>query len=177
VPSPDRGIGGSRLHGQGRPGVPAVHCRQGHDPVQRSGSLTDAAASGRQPGEDDRRSEPDRAGSAGYFGFSQWRELSSLDSWIRRSDGGCVASSGSSGRRASQHYHELRRLKVPKRSASASSGSAFHGRAGECLIRRTAVVRPRMPGNVGGVASRDVPLSRLRWLAASVMLSQGEGPC
>src|SRR5207248_1383449 len=42
-----------------------------------------------------------------------------------------------------------------------SSGAAFHGKAGKCLIRRTAVVRTRMPGGVGGAASRDVPLSRL----------------
>src|SRR3954463_5527609 len=36
-----------------------------------------------------------------------------------------------------------------------------HGDAAERLIRRTAVVRTRMPGGVGGVASRDAPLSRL----------------
>jgi hypothetical protein len=36
-------------------------------------------------------------GWAGYFGFSQWRELPSLDGWIRRR---LLASSGSSGRRA-----------------------------------------------------------------------------
>src|SRR5713101_5368892 len=52
-------------------------------------------------------------------------------------------------------------------SALPSSGFDLHGKAGECLIRRTAVVRTRMPGGVGGVASRDVPLSRLtrsdRW--------------
>ena len=36
-------------------------------------------------------------GWAGYFGFSQWRELASLDGWI---DGDCDASFGSSGRRA-----------------------------------------------------------------------------
>src|SRR5438034_11525784 len=45
--------------------------------------------------------------------------------------------------------------------ALPTSGSASYGKAGECLIRRTAVVRTRMPGGVGGVASRDVPLSRL----------------
>jgi amidase len=46
-------------------------------------------------------------------------------------------------------------------SSLPSSGPAFHGKAGRCLIRRTAVVRTRMPGGVGGAASRDVPLSRL----------------
>src|SRR3954454_15745744 len=46
-------------------------------------------------------------------------------------------------------------------SSLPSSGSAFYGKAGECLIRRTAVVRTRMPGGVGGVAPRDAPLSRL----------------
>src|SRR5690242_668992 len=46
-------------------------------------------------------------------------------------------------------------------SSLPSSGSAVHGKAGECLIRRTAVVRTRMPGGVGGAAPRDAPLSRL----------------
>src|SRR3954471_22748093 len=46
-------------------------------------------------------------------------------------------------------------------SSLPSSGSAFYGKAGECLIRRTAVVRTRMPGGVGGVAPRGAPLSRL----------------
>src|SRR6267378_6566561 len=45
-------------------------------------------------------------------------------------------------------------------SALPSSGFDLHGKAGGRLIRRTAVVRTRMPGGVGGVASRDVPLSR-----------------
>src|SRR5262245_56583372 len=38
---------------------------------------------------------------------------------------------------------------------------ACHGKSAEGLIRRTAVVRTRMPGGVGGAASRDAPLSRL----------------
>src|SRR5947199_10532288 len=46
-------------------------------------------------------------------------------------------------------------------SSLPSSGSAFYGKAGECLIRRTAVVRTRMPGGVGEVAPREAPLSRL----------------
>lgn len=56
-------------------------------------------------------------GWAGYFGFSQWYELPSLDSWIRRRLR-CVAwvQWKTRGRR----YHELRRLQVPERSASAA---------------------------------------------------------
>src|SRR3954447_20511659 len=38
--------------------------------------------------------------------------------------------------------------------------AALDGGAGERVIRRTAVVRTRMPGGVGGVVSRDTPLSR-----------------
>jgi hypothetical protein len=41
---------------------PAMHRRQGRDPVQRPSSRPDSAASGRQPGEDDCRPEPVRAG-------------------------------------------------------------------------------------------------------------------
>jgi RNA-directed DNA polymerase len=73
-------------------------------------------------------------GWAGYFGFSQWRELASLDGWTRRRLR-CVAwvQWKTRGRR----YQELRRLKVPERTASAavfspkgpwrlSSASALH---------------------------------------------------
>ena len=35
---------------------------------------------------------------------------------------------------------------------------ACHGKSAEGLIRRTAVVRTRMPGGVGGAASRDAPI-------------------
>ena len=54
-------------------------------------------------------------GWAGYFGFSQWRELQSLDSWIRRRLR-CVVwvQWKTRGRR----YHELRRLGVPGPAAS-----------------------------------------------------------
>src|ERR1700752_1940618 len=48
-----------------------------------------------------------------------------------------------------------------QQSPFPSSRTASNGDTGGCLIRRTAVVRPRMPGGVGGAASRDVPLSRL----------------
>src|SRR5258708_31088084 len=58
-------------------------------------------------------------------------------------------------------------------SSLPSSGSDLHGKAGECLIRRTAVVRTRMTGGVGGVASRDVPLSRLTERARCYALPGG----
>ena len=45
--------------------------------------------------------------------------------------------------------------------ALQGSWAVFHGDTGGRLIRRTAVVRTRMPGGVGGVASRGAPLSRL----------------
>ena len=56
-------------------------------------------------------------GWAGYFGFSQWRELPSLDGWIRRRLR-CVA--WVQWKTRGQRYRELRRLKVPERSASAA---------------------------------------------------------
>src|SRR3954451_24271282 len=40
-------------------------------------------------------------------------------------------------------------------------GAALLGEDGNRLIRRTAVVRTRMPGGVGGAAPRGAPLSRL----------------
>jgi RNA-directed DNA polymerase len=54
-------------------------------------------------------------GWAGYFGFSQWHELQSLDGWIRRRLR-CVVwvQWKTRGRR----YHELRRLGVPGPAAS-----------------------------------------------------------
>jgi RNA-directed DNA polymerase len=73
-------------------------------------------------------------GWAGYFGFSQWRELGSLDGWTRRRLR-CVVwvQWKTRGRR----YKELRRLKVSEKVASAaifspkgpwrlSSASALH---------------------------------------------------
>ena len=73
-------------------------------------------------------------GWAGYFGFSQWRELASLDGWTRRRLR-CVA--WAQWKTRGRRYHELRRLKVPEKSASAavfspkgpwrlSSSSALH---------------------------------------------------
>ena len=124
-------------------------------------------------------------GWAGYFGFSQLHELASLDGWTRRRLR-CVV--WVQWKTRGKRYRELRRLKVTEKAASAaifspkgpwrlsSSGAlhraftnstlqasraVLHGDAGGRLIRRTAVVRTRMPGGVGGVASRDAPLSRL----------------
>src|SRR6201981_5061 len=56
-------------------------------------------------------------GWAGYFGFSQWRELPSLDGWIRRRLR-CVA--WVQWKTRGQRYRELRRLNVPERLASAA---------------------------------------------------------
>ena len=43
-------------------------------------------------------------------------------------------------------------------SSLHSSGLASHGDACGRLIRRTAVIRTRMPGGVGGVVSREAPI-------------------
>src|SRR4051794_5760533 len=42
-------------------------------------------------------------------------------------------------------------------SSLRPSGPPLHGKVGRRLIRRTAVVRTRMPGGVGGAASREAP--------------------
>jgi RNA-directed DNA polymerase len=73
-------------------------------------------------------------GWAGYFSFSEWRELASLDGWTRRRLRCVVWVQWKTRRR---RYHELRRLKVAERTASAaifspkgpwrlSSSSALH---------------------------------------------------
>jgi RNA-directed DNA polymerase len=54
-------------------------------------------------------------GWVGYFGLSQWRELSSLDSWIRRRLR-CVI--WVQWKTRGKRYRELRRLGVPERAAS-----------------------------------------------------------
>ena len=56
-------------------------------------------------------------GWVGYFGFSQSRELPSLDGWIRRRLR-CVA--WVQWKTRGQRYRELRRINVPERSASAA---------------------------------------------------------
>src|ERR1700723_1677375 len=73
-------------------------------------------------------------GWAGYFGFSQWRELASLDGWTRRRLR-CVV--WVQWKTRGNRYRELRRRKVPDKVASAaifspkgpwrlSSASAMH---------------------------------------------------
>ena len=56
-------------------------------------------------------------GWAGYFGFSQWRELGSLDGWTRRRLR-CVV--WVQWKTRGKRYQELRRLKVSERTASAA---------------------------------------------------------
>src|ERR1700721_626507 len=56
-------------------------------------------------------------GWAGYFGFSQWRELASLDGWTRRRLR-CVV--WVQWRTRGNRYRELRRLKVTEKAASAA---------------------------------------------------------
>jgi RNA-directed DNA polymerase len=56
-------------------------------------------------------------GWAGYFGFSQWHELPSLDGWIRRR---LRSVAWVQWKTRDQRYRELRRLMGPERSASAA---------------------------------------------------------
>jgi RNA-directed DNA polymerase len=87
-------------------------------------------------------------GWAGYFGFSQWRELPSLDGWIRRRLR-CVV--WVQWKTRGQRYRELRRLKVPERSASAaifspkgpwrlSSSEALHRAFTKARFRRLGLL-------------------------------------
>jgi RNA-directed DNA polymerase len=87
-------------------------------------------------------------GWAGYFGFSQWRELSSLDGWIRRRLR-CVV--WVQWKTRGQRYRELRRFNVPERSASAaifspkgpwrlSSSEALHRAFTKARFRRLGLL-------------------------------------
>jgi RNA-directed DNA polymerase len=87
-------------------------------------------------------------GWAGYFSFSQWRELPSLDGWIRRRLR-CVV--WVQWKTRGQRYRELRRLKVPERSASAaifspkgpwrlSSSEALHRAFTKARFRRLGLL-------------------------------------
>jgi RNA-directed DNA polymerase len=87
-------------------------------------------------------------GWAGYFGFSQWRELPSLDGWIRRRLR-CVV--WVQWKTRGQRYRELRRLKIPERSASAaifspkgpwrlSSSEALHRAFTKARFRRLGLL-------------------------------------
>src|SRR5262245_9363598 len=105
----------SRLLAAPRAGLPALHRRQAVARFkQRVRDLT-----GRHRGISLERMIRELAsflrGWGGYFGFSQWRELPSLDGWVRRRLR-CVVwvQWKTRGRR----YRELRRLRVPERTAS-----------------------------------------------------------
>src|SRR5438874_1558570 len=87
-------------------------------------------------------------GWAGYFGFSQWRELPSLDGWIRRRLRCLVWVQWKT---RGQRYRELRRLNVPERSASAaifspkgpwrlSSSEALHRAFTKARFRRLGLL-------------------------------------
>jgi RNA-directed DNA polymerase len=87
-------------------------------------------------------------GWAGYFGFSQWRELPALDGWIRRRLR-CVV--WVQWKTRGQRYRELRRLNVPERSASAaifspkgpwrlSSSEALHRAFTKARFRRLGLL-------------------------------------
>jgi RNA-directed DNA polymerase len=94
-------------------------------------------------------------GWAGYFGFSQWHELPSLDGWIRRRLR-CVA--WVQWRTRGRRYRELRRLRVSERLASAaifspkgpwrlSSSEALHRAFPKACFRRLGL--PPMAKLVG----------------------------
>ena len=98
APLTDRGTAVPRLYAEERTGVPAMHRRQGRRPVQTPGARADTATSGRQPGADDRRPEPTTAGMGRLLRLQPVARVAiarRLDH-----DDACVASSGSSGRRA-----------------------------------------------------------------------------
>ena len=172
-------------YGQGRSLVPAVHRRKGRGSVQTPGSQPDAAAPGRQSGADDCRPEPVRAGLGRLLrlqpvvrvAIAGWlapaapalRRLGPVEdarpALPRAASAPGLRTVGPCGhlQREGTLAAELLRSAAPRlhQGPFPSSRSDLHGAALRYLIRRTAVVRTRMPGGVGGAASRDVPLSRL----------------
>src|SRR3981189_1700101 len=124
-------------------------------------------------------------GWRGYFGFCQTpRVLTNLEAWIRRR---LRLYLWRQWRNGHNRFTELRRLGIAKFAASVAAGSPTglwrmsrpppvqpppRNQVFDSLglprilipvqahLDRTAVVRTRMPGGVGGVASRDVTLSR-----------------
>ena len=168
------------LHGHGRTAAPATHRRQGNGPVRGTGPRPDAAPSRGQPGADDRR--PEAAGDGPILRLQPVARvglagrLDAATPALRRAVQWKIRG---------KRYQGLRRHKVPERSASAaifspkgpwrlspsgalhrpspmpaskSLGLPSHGETRGRLIRRTAVVRTRMPGGVGGVASQCHPI-------------------
>ena len=91
-------------------------------------------------------------GWAGYFGFSQWRELSSLDGWIRRRLR-CIAWVHWKTR--TRRFHELRRLGVAEKAAietiwspkgpwRLSSSNALHRAFTNARFRRLGLLSMAM---------------------------------
>ena len=124
----------------------------------------DTASSRGQPGADDCRPEP--AVAAGYFGFSQLHELSSLDGWTRRRLR-CVV--WVQWKTRDRRYQELRRLKVPERSASA----AIFSPKGSWRLSSSARCTAPSPTN----ASRDMGcFPWKRWRVLNAPNRHGTGP-
>src|SRR6201984_2555652 len=124
-------------------------------------------------------------GWRGYFAFCQTpRVLTHLEAWIRRRLRAYLWRQGQNG---PNRFKELRQRGLPKFHAAVAAGSptGFWRMSGHPAVQqalrnhyfdslglprllvstqanpsRPAVVRTRMPGGGGGVASRDVPLSR-----------------
>ena len=124
-------------------------------------------------------------GWRGYFGFCQTpRVLTNLEAWIRRRLRAYLWRQWQNG---PNRFKELRQRGLPKFHAAVAAGSptglwrmSGHPAVQQALrnpyfdglglprlyvpapaqLDRTAVVRTRMPGGVGGVAPRGVPLSR-----------------
>jgi len=116
------------LHGQGRSFVPAVHRRQGRGPVQTPGPRAGAGASGHQPGTDDRRAGPISAGMGDGRATSVSASCTSCHRWTAGSAGACVASSGSSGRRAiSATANSVVSMSPSGRPTRPSSAQRYHG--------------------------------------------------
>jgi len=97
-------------------------------------------------------------GWAGYFGFSQWRELPSLDGWIRRRLR-CVA--WVQWKTRGQRYRELRRLKVSERSASdphATGGPAADRRLCWRFTSRARLRSVRADTNLRSVVCHNIEI-------------------
>ena len=161
------------------------HCRQGRRPVQGSGAAPDGTQPRGEPAADDRRSEPAAAGRGRLF-WLQPEARVAITGWLgqatpalRRLDS-MEDPIAASGRTGSPRHLPADGLRGRHQSAGTMAGQyergsaswlledplawsriGLHGERRSDLIRRTAVVRTRMPGGVGGAASRDAPLSRL----------------
>ena len=167
-------------------GAEAANCAESLERVQRPSPGADAC---RTRGDKLERIveelAPYLSGWRGYFGFCQTPSvLRNLEQWIRRR---LRSISGNSGKHRKKRFRELRdaasrssphrlppvrrqgpgacpgtrRSSTPCRTTSSMlSVSPEYSVSGRAQLSRTAVVRTRMPGGVGGAASRGVPLSR-----------------